>query len=111
MLRRHYDTHMASRQQSTSKQQPAPKLQAEPPVVVAETSLESVAAQSHAGCKRVCFPQDSMLRRHYLATLCSKMESGLPPRPTDSILKRHFDGWKNYLIECEIDKHLKDLSA
>lgn len=36
-------------------------------------------------------PQDSILRRHYLAHLCSMIESLAPPRPTDSVLCRHHD--------------------
>ena len=111
MLRRHYDTHMASLQQPALKQQPAIKSQAAAPIVAAETWVETIATKSHAACKKSGLPQDSMLRRHYLAMLRSKIASGLPPRPTDSILKRHFDGWKHYLIEGEIDKYLSELGA
>jgi hypothetical protein len=36
-------------------------------------------------------PQDSMLRRHYLANLRAMIESLNLPRPTDSNLSRHYD--------------------
>jgi hypothetical protein len=36
-------------------------------------------------------PQDSILRRHYLAHLCNMLESLAPVRPTDSVLARHYD--------------------
>lgn len=36
-------------------------------------------------------PQDSILRRHYLAHLCAMIETLAPLRPTESILCRHYD--------------------
>ena len=35
-------------------------------------------------------PEDSILRRHYFTQLCALAEASLPPRPTDSVLKRHW---------------------
>jgi hypothetical protein len=37
------------------------------------------------------FPQDSMLRRHFIAHLATLAKSYTPGRPTDSMLRRHFD--------------------
>ncbi|MBL6987193.1 MAG: hypothetical protein ISR72_09185 [Methylobacter sp.] len=36
-------------------------------------------------------PQDSILRRHYLAHVCNMIESLAPLRPTESVLSRHYD--------------------
>lgn len=52
-------------------------------------------------------PQDSMLRRHYLANLRAMVESLNPPRPTDSCLSRHFDS----LIISKIEECLSDKRA
>jgi hypothetical protein len=52
-------------------------------------------------------PQDSMLRRHYLANLRAMIESLTPPRPTDSSLSRHYDS----LIAAEIEQCMNDKGA
>ncbi len=49
-------------------------------------------------------PQDSMLRRHYLANLRVMIESLKPLRPTDSSLSRHYDA----MIIAEIEQCLSD---
>lgn len=46
-------------------------------------------------------PQDSILRRHYLAHLCNMLESLAPVRPTDSVLVRHYDAMlATKLMQC-----------
>lgn len=110
MLRRHYDSLMASLQETGSKPEPAP-IQPIEPVIIAESKDEAIAAVNRARVEGEGLPQDSMLRRHYLATLRYTLESGLPPRPTDSILMRHFDNWTHCLIETEINKRLQGLGA
>jgi hypothetical protein len=50
------------------------------------------------------FPQDSMLRRHYLTHLRTMIESLNGQRPTDSSLSRHYDS----LITTEIAQCLSD---
>jgi hypothetical protein len=47
-------------------------------------------------------PEDSMLRRHFLAHLQSEVESALFPRPTDSVLRRHYDS----LVAVELENRL-----
>ena len=37
------------------------------------------------------FPEDSMLRRHFMANLIASAKPYQPSRPTDSMLKRHYD--------------------
>jgi hypothetical protein len=52
-------------------------------------------------------PQDSMLRRHYLANLRAMIESLTPPRPSESSLRRHYDS----LIAAEIEQCINDKGA
>jgi hypothetical protein len=51
-------------------------------------------------------PQDSILRRHYLAHLCSMIES-FAPRPTDSVLCRHYDT----MLVAKLEQCLSDKQA
>lgn len=37
------------------------------------------------------FPQDSMLRRHFITHLAALVKPYMPTRPTDSMLSRHYD--------------------
>ncbi|HSN22880.1 MAG TPA: hypothetical protein VLS45_01715, partial [Methylomicrobium sp.] len=41
------------------------------------------------------FPQDSMLRRHFIANLIASAKPYVPTRPTDSMLGRHYDATKS----------------
>lgn len=52
-------------------------------------------------------PEDSVLRRHFLANLRAEIESGMAPRPTDSILKRHYDT----MIGVEFEKRLAEMAT
>lgn len=49
-------------------------------------------------------PQDSILRRHYLAHLRTMVETLAPTRPTDSVLCRHYDA----MIAAKIGQCLND---
>lgn len=49
-----------------------------------------VASGSSAGVKDAV-PQDSVLRRHYLAEQKARREAIANPYPTDSVLRRHYD--------------------
>ncbi|WP_305908839.1 hypothetical protein Q9L42_008655 [Methylomarinum sp. Ch1-1] len=51
-------------------------------------------------------PEDSTLKRHFVSSLVVEIVSSLPPRPTDSILKRHHDA----LIFSEFEQRLQTLS-
>lgn len=106
MLRRHYDSMMASRQPTTAVQAETQKTQT-PETKSVATAAADVAQSSN---KQV-IPQDSMLRRHFLAHCQSMIEADLPPQPTDSMLKRHFANWKNGFIEQEILKLLSSMHS
>lgn len=50
-------------------------------------------------------PEDSMLRRHFLTQLRTKIEAELPPRPTDFNLLRHYKAMVQAELERELEKH------
>ncbi|MDP3903651.1 MAG: hypothetical protein Q8Q40_06715 [Methylococcaceae bacterium] len=58
-----------------------PELSIETPVVVAEPSISQAVTK---------IPEDSVLKRHYFAQLRAVAEANLPPKPTDSVLLRHW---------------------
>ncbi len=47
-------------------------------------------------------PKDSTSNQSFLTHLQSEIESALFPRPTDSILQRHYDA----LVSAKLDNHL-----
>ncbi|HEY8096799.1 MAG TPA: hypothetical protein VIE65_12015 [Methylobacter sp.] len=47
-------------------------------------------------------PEDSTPKPHFLTYLQSEIESALFPRPTDSILQRHYDA----LVSAELENRL-----
>lgn len=47
-------------------------------------------------------PEDSTPTQHFLTYLQSEIESALWPRPTDSILQRHYDA----LVSAELENRL-----
>jgi hypothetical protein len=68
------------------------------PLLKAEISREdSIALYEY-----LKLPEDSMLRRHAITNLYAIFESKMPPRPTDSVLRRHYDT----MIKTEVNKLL-----
>lgn len=54
----------------------------------------------------IILPEDSILRRHHFTHLCSMIEALVPPRPTESVLCRHYDMMiVTKLAECLTDKN------
>ena len=117
-LKRHYDAmldvEVENRLLEGNKDQPSLLRQASEAVVVVQQEQAPVAEakQQHdisakekpdAGISRkVKIPEDSMLRRHFLAYLRAGIESGMPIRPTDSSLRRHYDA----MIDVAVNKNL-----
>lgn len=64
---------------------------------IEESVAEEVAPQKSG------IPEDSTLRRHFLAQVQAEIESGLFPRPTDSSLIRHYDS----LVKAKVDAYLQ----
>ncbi|MEC4749363.1 hypothetical protein [Methylomicrobium sp. Wu6] len=123
ILRRHFITHLAAMAKPYELLRPTDSIlsrhhdamlahqtgmrHAKP--VTAEIS-DPVAAKSYRKCThKIKLPEDSMLRRHILATLQIKIEPrlSLPVRPTDAMLRRHYDTLKENLIATELNKYLE----
>lgn len=92
VLRRHYDTlhKIAIPQQSASTAEIAP------------SQPQALAAVQAAASAKQNDPEDSVQHRHYLAQLRNEIETELPPRPTDSVLKRHHD----HLVQAKLQQRL-----
>jgi hypothetical protein len=63
----------------------------------------------HAGqaVEKLRIPEDSALRRHFLAQLQAEIESHLVSRPTDSTLRRHYDSQ----VEAKMQEYLLKVAA
>jgi hypothetical protein len=74
--------------------------EAAPAVTVgaAPMPLGATTGTGTAGAGSLRLPEDSVLRRHFLQHLRTRIEAVLPP-PTCSILKRHYE----QLLEMELD--------
>lgn len=66
--------------------------------VTATVPVSSPGGNSSAAQVPLSLPEDSVLRRHFLQHLRTRIEAVLPP-PTCSILKRHYE----QLLEMELD--------
>jgi hypothetical protein len=51
---------------------------------------------------KINIPEDSTLKRHFLTNLRAQIESEFHSRPTDVVLKRHYDSF----IDSKIDDYL-----
>ncbi|MDD5411289.1 MAG: hypothetical protein PHF31_07730 [Methylobacter sp.] len=92
VLRRHYESMLAtSAVQSTDS---------------AETRTETVRI-TNLPAEKQQIPEESTLRRHFLTQLLMEIESEVFPRPTDSILKRHYDN----LILAKIADRLAEMTG
>lgn len=72
--------------------------------IVAPSAIAQAAYPSE---NNSVLPQDSILKRHYLTHLCSMVEALAPPRPTESVLCRHYD----MMIAAKIVQCLNDKKA
>lgn len=67
-----------------------------------KSSQQSDAAIDSGADSELIVPEDSMPKQTFLAHLQSEIESALFPRPTDSILQRHYDS----LVNAELENRL-----
>jgi len=63
---------------------------------------QSDAAIDSSSDSELSVPEDSALKQNFLTHLKSEIESALFPRPTDSILQRHYDA----LVSAELENRL-----
>lgn len=66
------------------------------------TLIPTAAASLRAN--KPCVPEDAVLRRHFISHLRREIEAALHPRPTDSILQRHYDA----LVEIKLEQRLTE---
>lgn len=64
-------------------------------------------AEQASCCSKIVIPQDSVLKRHFIAQLQAEIESRLPPRPSDSVLLRHYHA----LLASELQRRLSALKG
>lgn len=119
-LRRHYETMIKMElgwqpAETGSEEAPAPQERAvkapasyqpeakAPPSLTVVREVVRVPAAEH----KMRIPEDSVLRRHFLTHLQYEVESELPDRPTDSVLKRHHDA----LVCARMAERLQQLQA
>ena len=76
-LRRHYQQNLAAQQDNSSTSQDDTKQAAEELVIPASP--------------KTVVPKEAELKRDVIQQLVAETEATLPPRPTDSTLKRHYD--------------------
>ena len=90
------------------QQQPLADTQPQIKPAVKAAPIESVAQTPKKEKKVGChIPQDSMLKRHFLNHQRSLIESQHTPRPTECVLRRHYDT----MIDVELDKQIKAMST
>ncbi len=65
-------------------------------------SSEAFSGQKKQSDNVIKMPEDSTLKRHFLSNLHAEVEGELSPRPTCSMLRRHFDA----LVKTEVEKRL-----
>lgn len=96
-LRRHYLQNLGALDDSPSVVV-EPKLSEEP--VVVENSEVSADVVETSPVSRV--PEDVVLKRHFMQQLVAETEAEMPPRPTDSTLKRHYDAQVMSLVISQL---------
>jgi hypothetical protein len=70
-----------------------------PAAAVLNKTVVEIAKPAVAG---LVVPEDSVLKRHFLAQLQSEIEATLFPRPTDATLQRHYDSMVASKVESLI---------
>ncbi len=80
VLHRHYDTMHSLDSVAATHSDILPIRTAE----MATPAVTAIASES-------AVPQDSVLRRHFMARIITEIESELPAKPSDSVLKRHYE--------------------
>jgi len=95
-LRRHYLANQAAQKQPKYVEPAAPIVEPEP--VIAEVAEEKPVETA----LKLQVPQDSTLKRHFIAGLKADIESNMPARPSDATLRLQYDTE----VQAELDKLL-----
>ncbi len=70
---------------------PEPVVESAPAAVVASAEKPVAASPLATEAATVKIPEDSVLKRHYLAALQAEKDALSNPYPTDSVLRRHYE--------------------
>jgi hypothetical protein len=65
----------------------------------------NAAAEIQRSPSKTYLPEDAVLRRHFVSQLTNEIEAALPPRPTDSVLRRHHQT----LVAAKLQQYLSEL--
>lgn len=74
----------------------------EAPVAVKPAPVSAKKSVEVKASPKLAIPEDSVLKRHFLAQLQSEIEATLFPRPTEATLQRHYDT----LVAAEVENRL-----
>lgn len=106
--------------QQETKAADKPVVKAEPAAVNPQIAAAKVAAPptkpqanettiAPAEYNSSTLPEDSILRRHHFTHLCTMLEALVPPRPTESVLCRHYDMMiVTKIVQCLTDKNVAE---
>lgn len=98
VLRRHYESQLAS-------QAEAPQLSATTAKPVEAPAPQAASVATTESAASTAIPEDSVLKRHHLNQLSAMIEAVVGPRPGDSVLSRHYDATVAVELErCQNDK-------
>lgn len=112
VLRRHYLANLEAQRSAATEPHPSDSLlhrhhdvahtlplNGEPDAPAAVAVIK--VGQANAG-DQAKLPQDSVLKRHFIAQLQAEIEAYIAPRPSDSVLLRHYQG----VVAAELEKRL-----
>jgi hypothetical protein len=98
-LRRHFLANQeAEKQPKVVAKAVTPIIKKVEPVATAPKAIKTLVEKAAS----LQIPEDATLKRHFISALKTKIEAGMPVRPTDSALKRHYDA----TVKAELDKLL-----
>lgn len=87
-LKRHYLQNEAAQRDSSAKSSAAVKT---PKPMASESGHDASQASALEELTAANVPEDAALKRHHIQRLVAETEAAMPPRPTDSMLRRHYD--------------------
>lgn len=103
-LRRHYLANLEAQKQAPVVEvvEAAPIIEEKPePVAVVADVVETAVEESAV---KLQIPQDSTLKRHFIATLKAEIEAGMPARPTDAASRNKYDA----TVQAKLEKLLAE---
>ncbi len=103
-LKRHFDAMIDAELERQIKALSVNSVQKRSESESVQAAVESSSVQDTHETKEH-IPEDSMLKRHFLTQLRTKIEGKLPPRPTDFNLLRHYKAMVQAKLERDLEEH------